>query len=84
MPRAHKFTPGRKITSIQGFLDTLDHRGWIYYSHKPTHQGWARSWRLRTILIALERGWLREAIPTEELKAKRVPPSTHPPQGETP
>lgn len=63
--KPHKFKPGRKIRSVARFAAMIEAGRWIYFRHKPTHPGWARSWQFGAVQSFIRAGYLREAIPTE-------------------
>ena len=56
-----KYEKGEVIEDLNELLHALVKEGYVYYRHKIYHSGWATSWQLRFIIVAIEKGWLYRA-----------------------
>lgn len=65
-----KFYPGDLITSVAQLVSLLEQGRHVYFRHKFTHCGWARSWQLWSVLFWVKKGYLREAVTAESLGVK--------------
>lgn len=62
--RGRKWKPGRALTPMEAFGQILQGRP-VYFRHKWTHNGWARSWQINMVTANAGAGHIFEAIETD-------------------
>ena len=65
MPRHNKYRKGSTITNWTELALNLQQNRWVYWGNRPKHPGWLRSMHFQVLDQAINRGDLREAIPTQ-------------------